>query len=387
MNNWVWVCVALTLGTAKASAADECALPQLDAFGWQNAPCAQSSTSNRALWSGLISHVANHQEWQDNWQQPDKAESINIIAGQKTLLAGQDRAMTIALLEDAHGNAALDDSLVRFQATLAGDVSEDTTSSKNGLAAWIFRASIRAETGYATAQTSGHQSKRSDFHIVPNQITKIALREPATPLLPANGQIELLAATITDRYGNAMEDGALIRFQADEESGLKHFSQGLVANGAASAFPISGTKPISTFWRAVIGEAESDAIELRTEPQILAPQAELIITPELITRTLQLRAGPFTTSSGHRVVDGTAIEFTLAQNAADKITADRVTAPGRMVDGWAEITLPLLNGTNSTTISAALLGVEFTISIANLNQANTVIMTREIELELRGAIS
>lgn len=384
MSKIHWVCLgtALVLATVKTSVADECALPRLDAFGWQNAPCAPSITTNRSQWSGLVSHVATPQDWHQKWRLPDTTNSIDIIAGEKTLRAGQEKAMTIALLQDVHGNAAADDQLVRFQAKLSDETFKDDGTSQNGLAAWIFQAHTRAKTGYATAQIGDHQSKRSDFHIVPNQITNITLAAPITQSVSPNQQIELVATDITDLYGNVMEDGALIRFQANEETGHKHFAQGLVANGAASAFPISGTKPISTFWRAYIGQAESTTIELRTEPQTLAPQTELQIAPELITRTLQLRAGPFITSAGHRIVDGTDIEFTLSQSVTEKISA-----PGRMVDGWAEITLPLPSGEQPVTISASLLGVIFTSTIADIDKVESIMMTREIALELRGALS
>lgn len=381
--------MSVSISTMPAMA-QSCSLLYFDAFGMKNSACSKSEeTSNRHLWSGIANYVTDDQSWRVVTTAPTKTHQIDILAGQKTIRAGDQSIMTVALIVDKNGNPAPDGEITHFKAALSGSGENAAHENFKGLSVWRMGEKIQSATGYISAQTGLLQSKRSDFHVVSGEATNVEIQPPITAEILPRSQLSITAIDIKDQFGNHKEDGALVRFQSKASDGAKSFSQAIISNKTATAFPFSEAHHSASNWTAHIGAAISNAVALKTEQQELKPFTNITVAQAPDTGTMSLKAGPFHTLAGHRVIDGTPITFFWYEQLDGKQRSYKTE--GYMVDGWAKAIMPMPNTQPTITIEAHLLDMRFAASVVAHTHSGiditTVEMERQFYAELRGALS
>ena len=341
--------------------AKECGAMHFDAYGTYDTPCQKDPEKPRAYWSGMVSIVpkniqpegqsqdqslgsAGQNSWSIRTIAPQNTHRVDVYSGSKTPRAGHHDIMTIALLTDIHGNPAPDGAPATFVADISEAEHKSADESINGIAIWLLEALANSADGYIYAQSNGLQSKRTDFHIISAEATQLTIIPPKQAEFSAKSQVALTAIDIEDTFGNHKEDGALVRFQSIGGDGSKSFVQGIISNHRATAFPYNGGNAQfdsqSSQWTAHIGRGESAPVTINTKQQMLKPIATLSVEQDLYTNTMRLKAGPFHTQAGHRVIDGTPIQFLWRDDEAADAT--EFTTTGYMVDGWAHAVMPLI---------------------------------------------
>lgn len=365
--------------------ANECGPLYFDAYGMYAIPCEKPYTDIRKSWTGMMSVVPKQGRWSALNAPRSPADEVDILTGQKTIRAGDQKIMTIARLVDRYGNPAPNGIKTDFFATIGQTALRGTYESQDGLAIWVMHAPTQSTTGYMSAATEQLQSKRSDFHVISAGVTKVEIAKPSITEFSAKSQIALTAINIHDAFDNDKDDGALVRFQSTAPSGSKSFAQGLISNHRATAFPFNDASAPSSIWTAHIGAGLSKPITLKTNMQQLKPDATITIEQDLTTSTMRVKAGPFKTEAGHRAIDGTPVQF--AWRSTEMGDDKQFTAKGRMVDGWANTIMPLPAIKGTFMVEARLLGKQFGTIIDTGAAETTKPLSLQFYAELRGSIS
>lgn len=367
-----------------------CGMLYFDAYGMKKKHCGNTeSPKKRDLWSGVANHVSEDQSWSVLKIKAAHTNQIDILAGHKTIRAGDQNIMTIALVIDENGNPAPDNEVTNFRTVFYDNPSSAVSENIKGLSVWFMDEQRKAATGYISAETNSLQSKRSDFNVVSAEVTEIEIQPPQSLELAPKNQIKLTAINIQDRFGNDKEDGALVRFQSIAPNGARSFAQGIISNKSATAFPFNDATQAPSKWTAHIGAGVSQPVTLNSKQQELLPEVNIAIEQKIDTGTMTVKAGPFRTLAGHRVIDGTPIQFFWHDfKNGRKITNE---TEGHMVDGWAKAIMPMPANQQIITVEAHLLDVRLAASI-NMNtqsgeHVTTVEMKPQFFANLRGSIS
>lgn len=377
----------MSLATTTASA---CSMLYLDAYGMKKKLCGNAEhKTRRDLWGGLINHISNDQSWSVLNNEPSYSERIDIVAGHKSVRAGDQNIMAIALIVDQYGNPIPDKEIIAFKAGLSENPIVAKSESIDGLSVWLMDKQEKSATGYISAQTRSLQSKRSDFHVVSADAKQIKIQTPKNVEIAPLSQIELTAFNILDKFGNAKEDGAFVRFQSTAPDGAKNFAQGLISNKRATAFPFNKNTQAYSEWTAHIDAAVSEPITINSQQQELLPRANVTVEQQAETGTMTVKAGPFRTLAGHRVIDGTPIRFFWHDIKNGRKVINETE--GHMVDGWANAIMPMPDDQPRITVQAHVLGKRFAASIEASKKpgvnVTTVMMQPQFYAELRGSIS
>jgi hypothetical protein len=301
----------------------------VDAFGLYRA----DSDPGRAGWSGLQSDLANPAEAYD--VAPGPAETVLIVFGEKSLVAGEGIGQAAALLLDASGNLVADGTLVRL---FAADGTE-RHPTRNGIASRPVPAGSETGRFHAFAETGSaaalRQSARVDYRVIP-ALSGLAtqLKPPAAPL-PSEEILHMEATSLTGASGAVPADGvagALL---------LSH------ADGSHSLVPatwIGGALQAPLLSRDISGEATarlqlpfSESGPVPVEIARLAPGAALRVTATVLPSigAMRLSLGPFTTSRGHQLHDGSPVTLRVTDAAGRLFQSE-----SWLLDGMTDATVP-----------------------------------------------
>jgi len=300
-----------------------------DAFGHYPA----GGDAGRAGWSGLQSAIQDPADLRR--VPPGPAETVLVIFGEKSVVATDDTAQVAALVFDAAGNLVSDDTPVRLSAADGADLRP----TRDGIAARPVLAGTETGRFHAFAETGSdaslRQSARVNYRVIPPLSgLATALSTPAAPL-PSEEILRLEAAPLTGASGAVPADGVAGSILLGHADGSHSFVPATWIGGALQAPILSRDIAGPATARVQLPFSESAPVPI--DIGRLAPGAPLRVQatalPEIGATRLAL--GPFTTSRGHHLHDGSPV--TLRVTDAD---GRRLRAESWLLDGVTEVTVP-----------------------------------------------
>lgn len=306
-----------------------------DAFGL--VPAAQMS-GERAAWAGL-----RLRDGQPEAVEPARPDTVTIFVGPKSLVAGTDIGQAVALATDRHGNLAADGLGARF--TLHRDTPLART--RYGVADVLFGPATEAGLFVAGAEISGRQSPRATYRVTadPGSLGPAAILPPG-PVTPET-VAALATGSLVDRFGNPAEDGTAVTLTLSSPGGAT-FIPAPVLDGQSRALLLIRDMDGGGDITATVANRTARGPALDIVPMGYGGAVEAHIWPIPDIGALGVRVEPVTTTAGHLLNDGAAI---------DVIVTDR-DGQSRAATGW------LRDGSFAATVALDPSGGPFTVSIA-----------------------
>ena len=324
-----------------------------DAFGLY----AAGSDAARAGWSGLQSDLADTADAHD--VPPGPAETVLIVFGEKSLVAEEDTGQVAALLLDAAGNLVVDGTVVRLS---AADGTE-TRPTTHGIAARPVPAGSETGRFHAFAETGSaetlRQSARVSYRVIPALSGLATQLTPPDAALPPEEILHLGAAPLTGISGAVPPDGVAGALLLSHADGSHSFVPATWIGGALQAPLLSRDIAGAAEARLLLPFSEGRAVPV--EIARLAPGAELQITATALPgiHATRLSLGPFTSSRGHRLHDGSHVSLRVTDAEARVFHSENwildgmteATVPSRNLPLVVEVTSPL--GISRLTVTVA----------------------------------
>ena len=287
-----------------------------DAFGL--APTGTGAGA-RAAWSGA-------------GVPPGEVDRVLIIVGPKSLVAGKDEGHSVAILLDRAGNLVADGTPTALR------VGDDTiaATTRAGIADHLFLPAPQARELLFGATAGLRQSPRTMVRVVADvgSIAPALSQEPR--IIPDEVFFGLRTVPLVDKFGNAAEEGTAVTVRLGHADGTHSLATAPATDGDAEARFLSRDIAGALTAVAVVG-ANSAAPQAATivAPAALAPPDVTVeILPSI--HALRMVIGPFLTTAGYAIGDGSAVEVTAT--GPDGV-AHR--ASGWTRDGTLSVMLPI----------------------------------------------
>ncbi|MCU4655219.1 hypothetical protein N8I71_20445 [Roseibacterium sp. SDUM158016] len=323
MNRLVLLILVLLAGPARADTMIA------DAFGLY----PSSSDGARAGWSGLQSDLFFPEE--TRVMEPGPADTVLIVFGEKSLVAGDGTGLAAALLFDAAGNLVTDGTAVRLS---AADGTR-TQRTRGGIASRQVQAGSVTGRFHASAETGSgatlRQSSRVSYRVIPALSGLAAELTPPAAALPAEEILQLEAAPLTGASGALPPDGVAGALFLSHADGSHTFVPATWIGGALQAPMLSRDIAGAAAARLFLPFSESAPVPV--EIARLAPGAALNLSATALPTigATRLSLGPFTTSQGHHLHDGSPVQLRV-RDAAGRV----FQSENWLLDGVAEETVP-----------------------------------------------
>jgi hypothetical protein len=321
-----------------------------DAFGIYTPSPDQAA---RNTWAGY-SEIITDQAMQVKTTKPTATQDVLFYLGPKSLIAGGHAGEAMTLVLDTYGNLVADGAEV----TITTGHHSAIVSTKAGVAALFYKPGTIAGQFHAGAGVGSQQSERAEYQVVPD----LAGINPTWPDTPApmalfEDYTDLKTAPLADEFGNGILDGAGGVIHVDHSDGQVTLLPFVSAQGIGQARMLT---------RDIPGDGQlSLNFERRTSPILQFdmddPKASGILQIHAITdaetASTKLRLGPFLTTEGHALNDGSQVKVKLT------------TSDGKVLhqSGW------ILNGLVTVTFlmdgKSFPLDVEVTSPLGSVSRA------------------
>jgi hypothetical protein len=304
--------------------------PVTDAFG-----ITASLAGDRAAWAGMR-EVMSPDGAVEEMVPSGPAWDVLLFLGAKSIVAGGDPAHAVALILDRQGNLVADGTEV----TLEAEHGSGTALTRRGIATRNVQPGLRAGLFHAGASTVSdlglRQSPRAEYRVTADLAAIRPQLEPQTnPALPESFSA-ISTALLTDSYGNSAEDGTALTLVLAHRDGAFTLVPGISVAGRVEARILTRDLPGDAVGRATLLGAGSDAemVRLSVPAAAAAPRAEADVLPDV--SAIRLRIGPFATSGGYLLNDGSRVTAGLYTATGETVVID-----GWLLDGMLEVTVPL----------------------------------------------
>lgn len=297
-----------------------------DAFGLFSDAGPQD---DRHEWSGLQAQVTRGLRSETNVE-ADPAYRVLIFTGPKSLVAGEEEGQVAAIALDRKGNLAGSGDTARI--TIASETRAATIV--HGLADHRFTSPVKSAY-YASGVTVGPaQSNRAMFRVNSDVASMTPRLRDRDPTLTPETMERLTTDTMTDRFGNSIEDGVALPLRLDQANGFSLLTA-TTAKGSADANVLIRGIYGSAIATASLGGKRSAALPLdvRAIEGELSPVVRLTAMDEIAA--MQAVFGPLVTDMGFVVSDGTEISLDFEHDGR----AYQLSGWAR--DGFLSISLPL----------------------------------------------
>lgn len=298
-----------------------------DAFGIYTASVDQAP---RSTWAGY-SETLTDAVVQGRTTDPGPTQDVLFYLGPKNLIAGGQAGEAMALVLDAAGSLVGDGAEV----TMTTGRHSAIVPTRAGIAALFYRPGTIAGQFHAGAAAGAHQSQRAEYQVVPD-IAGITPTWPEAPIPIAlfEDYTDLKTAPLFDQFGNEILDGA---------GGLIQVDHGL---GQVTLLPFVSTQGIGQarmLTRDIPGDGQiSLNFERRTSPLLRFdmddPKAsnplQIHAITDVETASTKLRLGPFLTTEGHALNDGSKVQVSVTTRGGTVVQQF-----GWILDGLITVTL------------------------------------------------
>lgn len=298
---------------------------ETDAFG-----IFEPTAGPRERWAGFVETLAEGKA-SGRLRSNGPGQDIVFHLGEKSLVAGGNPGQVAALVLDAEGNLAVDGTVVTF---VTGPDSS-TNPTRKGIASQLFVPGVKAGQFHAGAGIMGHQSGQVDFVVHADAGSVVLDLEPWSGL-PAQEEDfhDLATLPLSDRFGNKVADGTGIGLMLTHADGTVTLLDAVVEGGVGNARFLARDTDASAMATARFGKTSSDAMPFQIAA--LEPTGEVAIRADYLPdiRATRLVVGPFLTTAGHVLNDGSIVTI--------KVTTARggtLEAGAWVLDGVIDTTL------------------------------------------------
>ncbi|WP_435256746.1 hypothetical protein ACSBLW_11425 [Thioclava sp. FR2] len=295
----------------------------------------------RGHWSGLQGSE-NNEMFSTSLVMPEAVDTVMVLFGPKSLVAGQDEGHGVSIAVDRHGNLAADGLAVEFR---LGDETRAGNPTRYGIGDLIFAPATRSGTYAAGAEVDSRQSPRALFRVTAD-LRSVELNIAPQPQVEPEQILPLATEPLRDRYGNPVEDGTALMLLVEHPSEASKGPGGEVLDvsvlsarsvgGVGHAEILTRDMPPEALAQMVLATSRSATRKLDIAQVRLAHAPELRLWAREDTPELRLRVGPLVTDAGHLLYEGA--EIALRITAPDQ---REVSLTGWASDGYLWIDVPM----------------------------------------------
>ena len=251
------------------------------------------------------------------------AADVQIFVGPKSLEAGGDEGLATAVVLDSQGRMVPDGTDVTFYL----DGSEiGTLQTRYGVATIPLEPGSVAVGFSVGAVAAGGQSQRATYRVTPDVSS---LRVGLLPQLKSVSHETLAPFTsgpILDEYGNVVDDGtsaSIVLFHDDN-----HFSflPTRTVRGSADVSFLVRDVPSFALVLTNVGSQLSSVRPFNAVPIALDPDLPVRLSVQADLQAMLLEIGPFLTSSGYQLTDGSEVMALISDSAGNT----------RTLSGWVQ---------------------------------------------------
>ena len=273
-----------------------------DAFGLFD----PATEPERQAWAGL--------QGERYIQGPEPPTSLQILMGEKSLIAGRGRSMALALGLDTHGNLMANGLITEFQ--LSSEDRTFQTESDNGLAYIIIPNTTLAGLFWASAlikNNSPLQSERQLYRITAD-MRQVVPRIEGSRI--GDVRADLVSPPLRDVHDNLIDDGQGFLFQL-KRHGKTDLIPALSVSALVQAQIPKDQLDREQFLRLSTNFEQTDAKVLAyAKPRLLSPIA-LTTQYNADLGLLNVKWAPLLTDDGHLVPDGSRVKLRLETKLFD----------------------------------------------------------------------
>ncbi|TDQ31082.1 hypothetical protein CLV82_1783 [Zeaxanthinibacter enoshimensis] len=180
---------------------------------------------------------------------------LETYLGPKRIFSGEEyKSMLVSIPTDKFDNpiAPGQSTEVHMRST---DGISTIPSVQEDLIVWTpIPGSNQAQQLKLAAVLPGSRSREQTLEVSPSVPMPFpVLSDTSRGFADGKELLQIRTGMVRDRYGNILADGTLVRFQVENSSGFKLFTEGKLINGMASAAMLHPTSPGSWKIEAVVG--------------------------------------------------------------------------------------------------------------------------------------
>lgn len=291
-----------------------------DAFGL--VPVSTLNETDRANWSGLQEHLTPDGAPSAYKALAEPAETLLIFVGPKSAVAGKDKVQAVSIALDRLGNTIADGTDVKFRSGVSEHVM---TSTRYGVADWLFMPEPETGAFYIGASIGNRQSVRADFRVVPDlDSVDLSVVLPEHAFQP-EAFADLRTPVLQDRFGNAVGDGVAIQMLLEHPDSSFTLGAGLTLADGWQARLLTRGLPSEAEMRLGLGRGKSQPVRFSVSRLNATHVPEVIATEIPDLAAMRLRVGPFLTNAGYMLNDGVPVSLSVSFK----------NQPAKTIKGWS----------------------------------------------------
>ena len=272
--------------------------------------------------------------------EPGDVAQLGLIAGPKSLVAGEEKGHVVGLAFDEHGNTFSGRRATFF----VEQVGTRSVAINNGIAQVLLTPPFRRGTLRASAQVGSIQSAYATFRIAANLSSVEVDLEKVETLQPENVS-SFITKEIRDQFGNTVEEGvgASVILRHRDGTYSQHFSS--TKEERINFRVLARDLEDEARLIANVGRAQVEA-DVGFEPLVSQWPSTIDVWREPAIQALRLHVGPLTTVAGHLLPDGAPVSV-LVVFPNDSV----VTKEGWVREGVFETMVPQLSGARDLIVA------------------------------------
>ncbi|MBO6790551.1 MAG: hypothetical protein JJ894_08450 [Dinoroseobacter sp.] len=243
--------------------------------------------------------------------------SVHIFVGPKSLEAGGDNGLATAVVLDAQGSLVPDGTEVTF--FLDGQ-EIGTIQTRYGIAT-VPLAPGSVAVGFSVgAVAAGGQSQRATYRVTPDVGSLSVGLLPQLKSVSHETLAPFTSGPILDQYGNVVDDGTAASIVLFHD--VNHFSYLPTRTVRGNADVSFLVRDVPSFAQVVtnVGSQLSTVRAFNAVPIIFDADLPVRLSVQADLRAMLLEIGPFLTSSGHQLTDGSKVSATISDSAGNSRT-------------------------------------------------------------------
>jgi hypothetical protein len=316
--------IILTLVTVNFAAADTV---MTDAFGIYTTAPEQEA---RSFWAGYSENISGLEPLGKK-AQAGAVQDVLFFLGPKNLVAGGHKGQAMALVLDAAGNLVADGAAVKM--TTGQNIAEAPTNS--GIASVFYQPGTLAGQFHAGATVKAQQSNRAEYQVVPDLtgIVPIWAQKSISQALFEN-YADLKTAPLSDRFGNEILEGAGGQVQLAHGNGLITLLPFVTVQGVGQARLLTRDIPGGGQINLNFERRTSQLLGFEIDFPESAGLLQIRAMNDAETASTKLQLGPFLTTEGHALNDGTTVQVQVTTSSGKVLQES-----GWILNGLLSITL------------------------------------------------
>lgn len=260
--------------------------------------------------------------------------SVEAYSGPKQILCGsEDFTAMISTTLDIHDNPWPTGTTTQFDYIFKDNIKKVFKASSSIYAYQRFYSGNQSGTALLSVQSEGGTHKAFELTLYPNFPQDFKMTADRDHSFADGKQVtKIRTSIITDRFGNIVADGTMVRYDIYDQNGLFQRGNAPTINGVATMKIPAPVLPMTWEVKGYISKfAKSESIKIKYKKAIASFTARWI-------NSNKLKTSPIRSFLGQLAPDHTAVEIALYQSGK-KYKAMKVFTK----NGLAEADLSILN--------------------------------------------